>query len=356
MMQQNHPISLNIKDPVFDPGQSRNFFQKRILNLIRDERDLPFIILCLKITFIVIPVAIYLFIPGCFRWWIAIIFLATNMVMGLGPFLLMLHNTSHRKLFKKEYDFLNLYIPYILGPFYGESPETYFHHHVAMHHVENNIPPDISSTMHYRRDSVRAFLLYFSKFFIYGIFELSIYFKRKKRGTFIKKIVAGEIGFIIFCTALSFFNWQATLMVFIMPFFIARFAMMAGNWAQHAFIDQNNPGNSFLNSISCINCSYNKRCFNDGYHIGHHLRPALHWTEMPRDFIKNLARYAEQKAVVFQGIDYFYIWALLMTKNYGKLADRFVDLNKSFTKRNDIIAFLKSRTRKFPPISVPIPA
>lgn len=344
--------TLNISDPVFNPQQSRNFFQRWVLTLIRDERDLPFISLCLKITFIVIPVAVYLFIPGRFNWWIAIAFLVLNMAIGLGPFLLMLHNTSHRKLFKKEYSFFNLYIPYILGPFYGESPETYFHHHVVMHHVENNIPPDISSTMLYRRDSMRAFFVYFLKFFLYGILSLTIYFKRKKRAEFIKKTLAGEIGFIVFCAVLAFFNWRATLMVFILPYFIARFMMMAGNWAQHAFIDQDNPGSPFLNSISCINSIYNKRCFNDGYHIGHHLRPALHWTDMPGDFIKNKARYAEQKSVVFQGIDYFHIWFLLMTKNYGKLADKFVNIDNTFTKRNEIIDFLKSRTQKFAAIPV----
>jgi fatty acid desaturase len=340
--------AININDPVFTPNQSRNFFQKGLLKLIKDERDLPFIYLCLKITFLVIPVGVYLFIPGCFNWWIASALLVANMVIGLGPYLLMLHNTSHRQLFKQKYKLLNYYIPYILGPFYGQSPETYFHHHVIMHHVENNIPPDISSTMHYRRDSIRGFLIYFSKFFLYGIFELTLYFKRKNRGTFLRKTLTGEIGFILACVVLSYFNWRATLMVFMLPFFIARFGMMAGNWAQHAFIDQNNPGNSFLNSISCINTGYNKRCFNDGYHIGHHLRPALHWTDMPGDFIKNVARYAEQKAIVFQGIDYFYIWALLMTKSYGKLADKFVVLDKSFTKRDEVIAFLKSRTQKFP--------
>jgi fatty acid desaturase len=340
--------SLNINDPVFTPGQKHNFFQRWILKLIRDERDLPFIYLCLKITFIVIPLGVYLFIPGCFNWWVGAVFLLANTAIGLGPFVLMLHNTSHRKLFKKEYEFLNLYIPYVLGPFYGESPETYFHHHVIMHHVENNVPPDLSSTMPYRRDSLRAFFIYFSRFFFVGIVDLSLYFKQKKRKLFMKKVLTGEISFLLLCTVLALINWRATLIVFIIPFVITRFAMMAGNWAQHAFIDQNNPGDSYLNSISCINSSYNKRCFNDGYHIGHHLRPAMHWTDMPGDFIKNSKLYAQHKAIVFEGIDYFYIWLLLMTKNYGKLADKYVHLDNSLPQRNDVIAFLKSRTQKFP--------
>jgi fatty acid desaturase len=336
--------SITISDPVFNPNKSNNFFEKSIIKIIRDERDLPFIFLCLKITFIVIPFGIYLFIPGNFRWWLASVYLTGNLSIGLAPFLLMLHNTSHRKLFKKKYNFLNYYIPWILAPFYGQSPETYFHHHVAMHHVENNVPPDISSTLRYRRDSLRSFLIYFADFFILGIMHLSAYFKQKKRAVFIKKIWTGELGFILMCAVLTFLNWRAALMVFILPFFITRFLLMAGNWAQHAFIEPTKPGNSFTNSITCINCSYNKKCFNDGYHIGHHLRPALHWTEMPNDFMRNLEQYAKQKAVVFQGIDYFYIWFLLMSKNYKKLADKFVVMDNSMHTKDEVIAFLKSRT------------
>jgi hypothetical protein len=69
---------------------------------------------------------------------------------------------------------------------------------------------------------------------------------------------------------------------------------------------------------------------------------------MPTDFIKNISRYAEKKAIVFQGIDFFYIWLLLMTKNYDRLAAGFVDLNHSYTNRDEVIAFLKSKTQKFP--------
>ena len=335
-----------IHDPVFVKKSRYNFLQKLLLHLIRDERDLPFIYLCLKITFIVIPVAIYLYIPGQFNWWIASLYLVLNLVIGLGPFVLMLHNTSHRKLFKKEFGLLNYYIPWVLGPFYGESPETYFHHHVAMHHPEENLPPDISSTMKYRRDSIGAFMTYFGRFFFIGIYELTLYFKQRKRTMFLRKVLLGESSFILMCILLSLINWKATLFVFILPFVFVRFGMMAGNWAQHAFIDKNDPGNSYHNSITCINSAYNKKCFNDGYHIGHHLKPAMHWTDMPVDFIKNQNIYASQKAVVFEGVDYFYIWFLLMTKNYNKLASKFVNINHAFPDRDSIIAFLKTRTAK----------
>ena len=344
---QNLPMSeIHLTDPVFEKKGHYTSVQRFLLRFIRDERDLPFLYLILKITFLILPVAAYLFIPGNFRWWIAVPYLAVGLGIFMGPFVLMLHNTSHRKLFKKEYAFLNHYIPWVLGPFFGESPETYFHHHIGMHHTENNLEHDLSSTMAYQRDNLKDFIHYFGKFFLTGIVELSFYFKRKKQPKFLQKIVLGEFSFLLMCVLLSFYNWQATLVVFIIPFFFVRFAMMAGNWAQHAFIDASDPGNSYLNSITCINSSYNRKCFNDGYHIGHHLRPGMHWTEMPKNFLANKATYVQYDAIIFKEIDYFFIWFLLMTHNYRYLASKFVELNDSHRTEEEIIGLLRSRTRR----------
>ena len=121
---------------------------------------------------------------------------------------------------------------------------------------------------------------------------------------------------------------------------------MAGNWAQHAFIDPSDPGNSYKNSITCINTSYNKKCFNDGYHIGHHIMPAMHWTDMPKNFSDNKEKYVLNNSIIFKQIDYFFIWFLLMTHQYKFLAKKFVDLNGSYKNRQEIITVLKSRTKK----------
>ena len=123
---------------------------------------------------------------------------------------------------------------------------------------------------------------------------------------------------------------------------------MAGNWGQHAFIDATDPANSYKNSLTCINTGYNKLCFNDGYHIGHHLRPSMHWTEMPEEFQKNIEKYKENGAVIFKEIDFFVVWFLLVTKNYKYLASKYVDLNEQFKSQDEIIAFLKKRVSSIP--------
>ncbi|MCB0573288.1 MAG: fatty acid desaturase, partial [Saprospiraceae bacterium] len=91
----------------------------------------------------------------------------------------------------------------------------------------------------------------------------------------------------------------------------------------------------------------NKQCFNDGYHIGHHLKPHMHWTDMPGDFVKNIDKYAENKALVFEGVDYNQIWAMLMFKRYHSLADHLVNINGMYRSREDAITLMKVRTRKF---------
>ena len=121
----------------------------------------------------------------------------------------------------------------------------------------------------------------------------------------------------------------ATVVVFVFPVIAVRFLMMAGNWGQHAFIDQADPANCYTNSITCINATYNERCFNDGYHIGHHVKQNRHWTEMPEDFQRNIKRYAAEKAIVFQKIDFFVVWLLLMFKKYDTLAGLMVQLGET---------------------------
>ena len=338
-------MDIILTDPVGLNKKKLNFLDLFFIPLLNDKRDMEFIYLALKITCIVIPAAIILFVmPNLFWAWHAA-YLIILLIVFLGPYVLMLHNVCHRKLFKKQHNYLNRYIPWVLGIFFGQTPETYFYHHVTMHHPENNEPDDLSSTMKYRRDSARAFVVYLGSFYFTGVLNLILYFKQKQRPKYALRIMTGELFFTLFAVLLCFYNFKATLAVFILPLVFIRFAMMAGNWAQHAFIDAAKPADIYSNSITCINSIYNKKCFNDGYHIGHHLRPYLHWTEMPANFKENISIYNKNNAIVFSRLDYFQIWFLLMTKNYKKLAANFVDLSEK-RSAEEIVNFLKSRTRK----------
>jgi len=260
----------------------------------------------------------------------------------------MLHCICHRKCFKAPYQWIHTYITWLVCPFFGHAPEGYFSHHMGMHHVENNMPEDTSTTMPYQRDSAKDFLVYFFKFLFVGVKDTLLYLYHRKRKKLYVRFTAGEYLYLAFCIAMCFVNLKATLIVFVIPLLFARLVMMLGNWTQHSFIDSSDPDNLYTNSINCINTKYNHTCWNDGYHIIHHLRPGMHYTEMPGEFLKRQNEFATYKAIVFDRIHYLHIFIFLLTKRYDKLADNLVNINNMFSSREEAIALMKERTKKIP--------
>ena len=218
---------------------------------------------------------------------------------------------------------------------------------MAMHHVENNMPDDSSSTLSYQRDSFGSFILYYLNFLILGFRDTFLYLFSRKKKKMYTRLTYGEFSFFLFCTAMCFVNFKATLLIFIIPFLFARFVMMIGNWAQHAFVDRKDPENNYTNAITCINTNYNKACWNDGYHVTHHIRPSIHYTEMPIEFMKQKDKMAEERSLVFEGIHYLHIFVFLVTKRYDKLAKHLVNINNVFSSGEEAIALMKERTKKF---------
>jgi fatty acid desaturase len=338
-------MQLSLRDPTYTPPVEESRVEQVAERFIHDRRDVPFLKLMALTSATVIPTGLVLFVPGQFRWWLAAVHLVL-VIYFMGPFVLMLHNTSHRRLFKRPWSGMNQYIPWVLGPFFGETPETYFAHHVGMHHPENNLEDDLSCTMKYQRDSVLGFIRYFLRFFVGALPELSVYLAKRKRRSLMIRCMVGELSFFAAVAGLVYLDWRPTLVVFILPFVITRFAMMAGNWGQHAFIDAASPENCYRNSITCINSGYNKRCFNDGYHIGHHIKQTRHWTEMPGDFLANIEKYEAEKAIVFDKLDFFLVWLFLMLGRYDWLAKRYVHLGEVRPSEEEIIGLLRTRTAR----------
>src|SRR5688572_15537551 len=102
-MQQVKPIT----DPIYVEREYKGM-DKFFIQFLHDKKDLPFIYLTLKITFIMIPVAVLLYMPFVYErpwiWWtLSVFYFYLNTFAYKGPFGLMLHCTSHRTWFKKKY-------------------------------------------------------------------------------------------------------------------------------------------------------------------------------------------------------------------------------------------------------------
>jgi fatty acid desaturase len=262
---------------------------------------------------------------------------------GAPPIILMLHCTMHRRFIRSP-KWLDKAHPFVMPIFFG-MPMGFREHHIGMHHVEDNMSEDLSSTLQYRRDSFLHFLHYFGKFFFFVGFELPLYLRRKRRFALARRAIFGELAqWSLIALAFTLFDWRFALTAFLLPLILCRVSMMAGNWGQHAFINTDLANGGLSNAITCINTTYNKRCFNDGYHIGHHVKAQRHWAELPGDFLANKEQYAREGAIVFEGIDFFMVSVLLWTKRWNVLAKRFVRIDRQLSDA-EVIALLQSRVQ-----------
>lgn len=279
-------------------------------------------------------------------WWMGAAAHLVFFFSYVGSYTAILHNTSHKPMYVSRYAALNHIIPYVLGPFFGQTWNTYYYHHVKHHHVQNNGPKDISSTLDYQRDSFFDFVCYFSRFFFLVAYELPRYFWARGQCYEAAVTLGGEISSFLLMYLAYRLNPLAAVTVLIVPFVVVRFGMMSGNWAQHAFIDPTDPDNDFKSSTVCVNHAYNKDAFNDGYHTSHHLNPLRHWSEHPTHMIKDLQRYHAEAPIVLRDIDFMGVWFLLMTKNYDALAERFVHIGPATMPKNEVIDMLKARVKR----------
>lgn len=262
------------------------------------------------------------------------------------PVILMLHCTMHRP-FLRNPKILDKMHPFVMSFYFG-IPTGYAEHHLGMHHVEDNMPEDLSSTMRYRRDSFLHFLVYFGRFFFLILVELTRYLLRHRRTKMARRAVVGELTHQALIVLVCLLDWRFGLVAFAIPYFGIRFLMMVGNWGQHAFLNTARKNDGLSNSITCINSGYNRRAFNDGYHIGHHLKGTRHWTELPTELRDNHEMYAREGAIVFEKLDFFLVSVLLWTGQWRTLAKNFVRLDGKPRSDEDVIAMLKHRVQPIP--------
>lgn len=336
-------LALKIDDPRAAHLPVWPWFKKLVEPHLVDARDAIVAQRILQDTLYAL-LGVALFVPGVFSWPLAALYLLL-LFPRVGPHAIRVHLLSHRALFHRDHRALNNWLPWGLVFFYGIDPGGYMSHHLGMHHPEENIAPDTSSTLRYRRDSLASFGLYLLRFAVLGKLELAAYLYRKKKRKLLRRLILGEALHKSVILALLLLNWQAALVVVLLPHLLVRYGLMMGNWTEHAFIDQSDPGNAYKNSTTLINCPYNKLMFNDGYHCAHHIKAVTHWADLPGAFERDLGSYVKNNAVVFDGIRGFQVlWLLLMTRRYDVMARHLLPLGDIPEDLDARAAWLKART------------
>ncbi len=343
-------LPAEITDPSPSTDAPRNGLERACVRWLRDPRDLAFVRLAARASALLVPCAAAMFLlPSWIAVLLALPYLWLLYAVFGGPVMLMVHALEHRAAFTGRGRWLQAWTCHVLPLMYGLSPFAYRPHHLVMHHAEENRPDDLSSTLRYRRDSPADFLRYWLRFLALGNFELARYLRGRGRGRDLARFVAGELAhFALMAAALALAPAPAAI-VLVLPYALTRFFLMAGNWAQHAFVDLDALDDGVRNSTILVNASHNHRCFNDGYHALHHRRPGLHWAEMSASFRDDWKYYATRGVIVFAGIpNNQAVWWRLMRGDYRFLAERMLDLGVLPAGADERVALLMQRAHARP--------
>lgn len=197
------------------------------------------------------------------------------------------HNHMHRRTFRAHWP--NLLLDHWLGWMTGTTATSILTEHNLRHHGHSNTGADF----------VRADLVGFRSqwlnvlcFFPRAAWELYVrkpldfrLWWRSNRPLFWRAL-AEQLSLWGVFTVLFVVNWQATLLYIALPWLHGQWWLVTFNLLQHQALAPDDP---WQNSRSLTGRWFNFFFFNVGFHTAHHLRPTLHWSELPAFHAREIA-------------------------------------------------------------------
>jgi len=190
------------------------------------------------------------------------------------------HNHNHLGMCRSKA--LNLLTSYWIAIFYGHPAVAWVPTHNQVHHKLNNRPGDSSrSPKWFEGNHLAALLVYPVLTNLAQTKDINAFLKdlwRRDRPAFFS--AASEYAVFFGAMAgLLIFDWRRALLFFFVPQQVALFSIQVVNYLQHIETDAYSDWNHSRNFVSK---TLNVLLFNNGYHTVHHLKPGLHWSELPR--------------------------------------------------------------------------
>lgn len=184
------------------------------------------------------------------------------------------HNQHHRNFFKAKG--FNRSLELALYFQTGTTPYTWTLHHVIGHHKNYLNPTKDTSSWHFANGKVMnrwQYCLYNTIMIYPGAFRVGQTHPKTFR-RFLNWLVISNLILV----ALIIANPIQALIVFVIPMLLALIWLVDTTYDHHANLD---VADELTATHNCINPLYNLFTSNLGYHTAHHMKPSIHWSELP---------------------------------------------------------------------------